>query len=175
MAVFADGLDSWQRLDYQILRDGGISIYRSVKYLDEDVSWLLAKGYNVENFDCSAWETVEMMHEDLQRKLCFPDYYGRNLDALNDCLRSDLVIPEDGGLVVVFRRLDIFVHGADALRAAAEGMLDIFAGAAREALLRGRRLIAIIQSENPGLSFGPLGAVHALWNKREWNQPRNPS
>jgi hypothetical protein len=28
------------------------------------------------------------MHSDLAALLEFPDYYGRNLDALNDCLRD---------------------------------------------------------------------------------------
>ena len=32
------------------------------------------------------WDTPEKAHEALARGLAFPAYYGRNLDALYDCL-----------------------------------------------------------------------------------------
>ena len=34
----------------------------------------------------AAWDTPEKAHADLANALAFPDYYGRNLDALHDCL-----------------------------------------------------------------------------------------
>ncbi len=34
------------------------------------------------------WRTAEQAHDALARGLCFPDYYGRNLDALHDCLTT---------------------------------------------------------------------------------------
>ena len=41
------------------------------------------------------------MHEELKRKLELPDYYGNNLDALNDCLgerrERELIVIEDAG------------------------------------------------------------------------------
>ena len=36
--------------------------------------------------DCHAFENASQVHAFLARELDFPDYYGRNLDALNDCL-----------------------------------------------------------------------------------------
>ena len=39
------------------------------------------------------------MHQELKRKLGLPDYYGGNLDALNDCLgerpERELIVIED--------------------------------------------------------------------------------
>ena len=32
------------------------------------------------------WDTPEKAHDDLAKALSFPEYYGRNLDALHDCL-----------------------------------------------------------------------------------------
>ena len=41
------------------------------------------------------------MHAELKKKLALPDYYGNNLDALNDCLgerrERDLVVIESAG------------------------------------------------------------------------------
>ena len=36
--------------------------------------------------DCSTLETREQLHDALSEALCFPAHYGRNLDALYDCL-----------------------------------------------------------------------------------------
>ncbi len=36
----------------------------------------------------AGWDTPEKAHDALAKALCFPDYYGRNLDALHDCLTS---------------------------------------------------------------------------------------
>ena len=34
----------------------------------------------------ASWDTPEKAHDALAQALSFPDYYGRNLDALHDCL-----------------------------------------------------------------------------------------
>lgn len=36
--------------------------------------------------DCSALADRETLHKTLERELGFPTWYGRNLDALHDCL-----------------------------------------------------------------------------------------
>lgn len=36
--------------------------------------------------DCAALTDRETLHETLERELEFPSWYGRNLDALHDCL-----------------------------------------------------------------------------------------
>ena len=41
------------------------------------------------------------LHEELKEKMAFPDYYGGNLDALNDCLgersERDLIVIRSSG------------------------------------------------------------------------------
>ncbi|MBV7276555.1 barstar family protein [Clostridium sp. PL3] len=41
----------------------------------------------------SKFTNKEALHENLKRELKFPDYYGENLDALWDCLTTDLELP----------------------------------------------------------------------------------
>ena len=62
--------------------------------------WLEERGYEVKSFDAAKWQSEGRMHDDLKTQLGFPDYYGANLDALNDCL-SDLEFAKTGGRVFV--------------------------------------------------------------------------
>ena len=56
--------------------------------------------------DGAAIKTREQLHDALARQLSFPDYYGRNLDALFDCL-TDLAEETELRLV---RRDELFAH-----------------------------------------------------------------
>jgi RNAse (barnase) inhibitor barstar len=49
-------------------------------------------GYTVVSLDASGWAADENLHRDIAAALDFPDYYRRNLDALNDCM-GDVVAP----------------------------------------------------------------------------------
>ncbi|WP_459213789.1 barstar family protein [Paenarthrobacter ureafaciens] len=42
--------------------------------------------YKVVKVDAAAWQSQADLHQDVALALDFPDYYGSNLDALNDCL-----------------------------------------------------------------------------------------
>lgn len=41
----------------------------------------------------SKFKDKEALHENLKRELKLPDYYGENLDALWDCLTTDVKLP----------------------------------------------------------------------------------
>ena len=150
-------------LDYVILREGGISLYRDRRHLDEDVTSLLG-GYSVRTFDCATWHSEATMHANLSTALSFPDYYGNNLDALNEVV-SELIIPDPGGLVVVLLAYDEFASRSFTL---AEAVLDIFSRASHCFLLNGKRFLILVQSNDPKLTFPRLGGSAPGWNPREW-------
>jgi len=110
------------------------------------------------------------MHRALAAALGFPDYYGNNLEALNDCL-GDVAAGEYGapsdatGLVLVLMGFDTF---AASHRSSAQALLDIFAGQARNAALFGHRMFCLVQSGDPKLTFEPVGAMSVEWNDAEW-------
>ena len=56
--------------------------------------------------DGAAIETREQLHDALAKQLSLPDYYGRNLDALFDCLTE---LREETELRLV-RRDELFAH-----------------------------------------------------------------
>lgn len=111
------------------------------------------------------------MHQAIAAALDFPDYYGHNLNALNDCL-GDVACyggyddaPEGAGLVLAFTDYDRF---AAACPRAAQVILDIVAKRARLAAVLQHRLICLVHSNDPDIHFDPVGATPVLWNRDEW-------
>ena len=110
------------------------------------------------------------MHADFSTKLSFPTYYGRNLDAFDDCL-GDLAehdygwTPDVTGLVLVFNRYDEF---AQRRPVTAQKVLDIVARRSRGAMLLGERLIGLVQSDDGQIEFHRVGATNVEWNPAEW-------
>jgi RNAse (barnase) inhibitor barstar len=156
--------DDPQRLDWNLLLHGSIALYHQPHILSDDCTWLHNHGYIITSFDCSTWHDLDALHTAFATELAFPDYYGRNLAALNDCL-SDLTIPDKGGLVLVFSHYN---YVAQQMPDVAWHILDIIASQARYFLLYGRHLLALVQSDNPRLHFEPVGACPVSWNGREW-------
>ncbi len=156
-------------LDYYLMRDGGIAIYHHAQVIDKDVEWLESHGYNIEQFDCTNWKTEKDMLNVLAQKLGFPQSSQSNLDGLNDYL-SDIDVPENGGLVLVFRRYDVFNASHPSI---AWQILDVFSTQSRFFLLFGKHLMVLIQSDDPNIKFNPVGSCPMQWNSKEWmNQKR---
>lgn len=164
MAIFRNETEQFQELDWRLLQNGAITLYRRPQLLEEDVNWLRGHQYRVDRFDCAAWFSQSEMHEALSSCLEFPEYYGRNIDALNDCI-SEIEIPREGGRVLVLNRYDYF---AAKFPDVAWSVLDVMEINSRRLLLFGLRLIILVQSDDPGISFAPVGGRPVMWNIREW-------
>jgi len=162
MAVFEK--EYWKRKDWDLLQNGPISLYYRQEVLQNDLEWLREHDYEIDDFNCGEWQTKLDLHEALADQLDFPGYYGHNLDALNDCL-CDIAVPDQGGRVIVFHQYDWFFK---LLPEVAWHVLDIFASNARIHLLFGKRLIVLVQSDDPRINFKPVGACPVYWNRREW-------
>ena len=139
-------------------------MYWQRRLLETDAQWLVDHAYRLYRFDCDRWSSDQRALVEMGIALEFPDYYGRNLDAFNDCL-GDLEIPVDGGAGIVLLRYD---HFAMQSPVAAQAVLDIIADNARSFMLFGRRLVTLVQSDNPRLSFDAVGATPVMWNSSEW-------
>ena len=170
MATWDADAETTQPVDYRLAQNTFVTMFWSSQLLDETVEWLRSHGYDVVEFDAGAWESDADMYDDVSSGLNFPDRFGRNLDALNDCMR-DVASGDYGwrpaatGLVIVLRAFDAFT-AVDPRTA--QTMLDVFAGRARGAILIGYRLICLVQSNDPRLAFEPVGAMPVMWNDAEW-------
>jgi hypothetical protein len=170
VAVFDPEADLNQDLGFRLLMNTPVTLFWRRSVLDETTQWLVAHGYQVTLLDASSWTTEADLHREVAEALNFPGYYGRNLDALNDCMR-DVVDhdygwgAESAGLALVFTGYDAFSRNCPR---AAQVVLDILADQSRSAALFGQRLMCLVQTNDPQIRFDPVGAVPVSWNGAEW-------
>jgi RNAse (barnase) inhibitor barstar len=157
--VFRDTPDLNERPDWQILQNGWSALYLKPSILDAELVWFRSEGFQIAEMDCENFSSEKEFHAQLKVGLKFPDYYGRNMNALDDCL-SDLTIKEPGFLMV-YRHYDSL--SADF----AYTVLEEFANASRLHMLFGRKLITLIQVNDPHYSLPPVGGCPLIWNRRE--------
>ncbi|MGV9453964.1 barstar family protein [Streptomyces sp. NPDC003635] len=171
MAAFDPDADLSDDPALELMLNSFVTLYWRRSLLDAAVGRLRERGYRVVALDAGAWTEQADMHRDVAAALDFPDYYGRNLDALNDCLR-DVESYEYGttrdatGLVLVFTGYDSFTRVAPDV---AQALLDIVADRARSAALFGHRIMCLVQSDDPDIGFEPVGATAVEWNDAEWS------
>jgi hypothetical protein len=157
-------LDAAFDRDYHLIKNGPVHLFRKDEALDETEAWLARHGYLVHRLDAGAWTNQADFHRNIKAALDFPDYYGHNLDAFNDCLR-DVAVYEYGtdrdatGTVLVFTGYDVFARREPP---AAQVILHVIATQARFAMLFGHRLVCLIQADDPNVRFEPVGATPVL-------------
>lgn len=164
MVSFDNIENCYQRLDYELLRHGGLTLYYNEILLQNDLDWLQAEQYQIHQFSCDRWDSEDDFHKDVSRQLDFPGYYGENLDAFRDCM-AYVEIPDQGGMVLVFRKVNTLSAPMDDTM---WRILDILACTMYDDLLFGRRLIVLLQSDDPEIEIAPVGARGVYWNCKEW-------
>lgn len=164
MSVFKDRLDICNTYDGQILQVGSICKFYRLEVLEQSIKWFIENRYIVYRFNCTNWVTQEAFHDDIRDGLSFPNYYGRNANAFRDCL-SDLAVPDEGGIIIVLQRYDLFT---ERFLEYSQYILDILEDISRYFLLMGKRFITLIQSNNPSISYNDVGGRSVWWNPKEW-------
>lgn len=161
MAPFDLDADLAGDLAFRLAMNSAVTSYQRPEALDDTCAWLTGHGYQLVRLDASTWATQGDFHRDIKAALDFPDYYGANLDAFNDCMR-DVATYDYGasrdttGTVLVFTGYDAFARHEPR---AAQVILDIVAGTARFAMLFGHRMLCLVQSDT---RFDPVGATPVM-------------
>ncbi|MFL5580426.1 MAG: barstar family protein [Gemmatimonadaceae bacterium] len=151
------------RLDFRLLESGAVALYHKKPVLEAHLGWLREHGWRVHGFDCSRWDSADAMHADLRRGLGFADHYRPTLASLVDAL-AELDVTE-GGAALQLVRYDLFVARE---RSLAQTLLDVVETTSRGFLLTGRKLLALVQSDDPRIAFERVGARPVNWNPAEW-------
>jgi hypothetical protein len=152
------------RLDWKLMERGAVALYHKTSILSADVGWFRQERYVIRELEAAGWSTPQAFHDDAKRVLGLPQHYAPNLMAWVDCL-GEMSVPDDGGLVIVFRGYDAFAKSQPHL---AQTILDSIESTSRRFLLTGRRLLALVQSNDPRIRFERVGAMPVTWNPREW-------
>ncbi len=171
MAAFDLDPDQSADVAFNLMINTFVSLFWRAELLDETIRWLRDHDYDVARLDAARWTSEAGLHRDFASALNFPDYYGENLDALNDCLRGVAnyefgTSPKATGLAVVLTGYDSFTA---LFPRVAHQVLDIIAKQARDAMLIGHRMLGLVQSNDPDIDFEPVGATPVLWNPAEWS------
>ncbi len=153
-----------QRLDWQLMERGAVALYNKPHVLAADLGWFRQQRYAIHELDAALWSAPAAFHEAAKRALSFPSHYANNLASWIDCL-AELPVPDDGGMLLVFRRYDAFSRNQPQL---AQTILDSIETTSRRFLLTGRRFLALVQSDDPRVRFERVGALPVTWNPKEW-------
>lgn len=149
----------WQ----SILVNGSVMMFWQQSIMEKFIEGIKNEGFDVYYLDCENWDNSTCLIE-IGKTLQFPNYYGRNLDAFNDCL-SDIVL-NDEGLVLVFKNFDKFNAKCKDI---AYHLLDIIQINSWKLLVGNqKKLIAFLHSNDPRLQIQSVGALPVLWNNEEW-------
>jgi hypothetical protein len=143
-----------------------VELYHDPDGLSAAIERCRQAGWGVVELDAAGWAVADALHDDLSQALGFPQYYGRNLDALADLTqevgRTGAGFPPDatGGALVV-RRVDQFIESD---RRRAEVVVDILAAATSRALHYGWPLALLLQSDDRALRLPPMTGATIEWS-----------
>ncbi len=152
---------------------GLIELYFKASVMNETINRLEADGAATVRVDAGRW-TDDQMLTDLAEALSFPAYFGKNLDALADCL-FDVVSGEYGfDPDSSMRILSIYQFEAYARNAPEQSsaLLEILHDTAILALKLGRPFLVLLQSDDPDLRLPTVGATAIGWNRAEFQRTK---
>jgi RNAse (barnase) inhibitor barstar len=153
----------WEVVWRSLMKNGSIVKYWRQSILEKHVENIRAEGFDVYHFNCELWNKNNCLLE-IGNTLGFPNYYGKNLDAFNDCL-SDIV-PSGEGILLVFNNFDKFNERDNDM---AFHVLDIIQNNSWRLLVENQtKLMAFLHSNDPWLHIQSVGALPVLWNNNEW-------
>ncbi|MDG4833036.1 hypothetical protein O7627_27565 [Solwaraspora sp. WMMD1047] len=147
------------RLDYQLMVHAPVRLVHDRALLDTAVAWLRRHGYHVVVVDAS-WLITAHMFRDLGSALGFVchDQWHCLGEGLDEALAESW--NQTTGFALVLTGFDVFArhHLEDA-----HILLEVIAERAWPAALVGRRLLCLVQSDDPALRLRRIGLWTLPW------------
>lgn len=147
-----------ERVDRSLLRNSAVSLFHDACILSKTCDELRALDYEVSELFCKQGRFQSQISKILQI-----DWTG-NLDTLLDGF-SYYPFPASGKAALVFRDYQKLVSESPQL---AWDTLNLVEYAARDLLLEGKLLIAMVHTTDPRYECKGIGARSAMWNSHEW-------
>jgi hypothetical protein len=154
------------RADWELLAGGAVTLFWRKTLFDAAKAAIRSLDYRLVEVVCT---TSDQFTADLGSGLNWRGQFGYepwtgNLNALNDGLRDPPFGPT-GCLALCLEGFHQLVAENASL---ANGVLEVIEYQSRDQLLLGRRLIALVQTNDGSFSATGLGARGATWNQAEW-------
>ena len=159
-------IDELERPDWPLLQNGAINLYWSHERYENATVSLKKLGYHIIKL---RFDNFEQFKNDISTALKWKQQFGyfpwnESLDALNDGFREEPFNTADNTAFCIER----FHACVSYDRFMATTLLDILERTSRNHLLFGKRLIGLIQTDDPEFDCSGLGGATAHWNEAEW-------
>lgn len=158
VAAFDRETDAGQ-LDYQLMIRSPVRLVHKRALLHDIVAWLRQQDYCVVSVDAS-WLVTSHMFRDLAAALGYTchDQWHCLAEGLSEAVLDAL--SRSAGFALVLTGFDVFAgsHNDDA-----QTLLEVVAEEAWPSALLGRRVMCLVQSDDPGLHLRRLGTWLVPW------------
>ncbi len=150
---------------------GLVELYYRAEVLNRAIEELEKRDAAVVRLDAGGWSRDTALVA-LADALDFPDHFGRNLDALSDCLFD--VVSGNCGFGDSRGTRVLAIYQFDSLATAdptfAHQLTEILFESAIMGLKLGRPFLVALQSDDPDLSLPSVGTTHIGWNGAEFGR-----
>ncbi len=163
MTFFGRDPEQQERLDFRLLQFGPVVLYNQSTVLDRDIADVAKLGYEPRRLDLESADAGSF-HDLIASALKFPDYYGRNLDALSDCV-SELPYTFESDLLLVLDSFDVFFRRDERF---AHAVLDVLWCNALRNQLVGHTTLVFARSADPRIQVPSVGSADIYWNPTEF-------
>lgn len=155
-------------LDIRTLAYGPVAKYYDKGLWETDLTWYEEQGYKTYFFDASKWYTIDDFYSDLHEKFEFASYFGRNWGAVDDLI-SEVDRGKSGNVLVAIENYDAWYRED---KPNAQIFLEVLADQTYSYLVHGRKLVTLIQSNDPKLNVKEVGSKRIGWNWVEWDNKK---
>jgi RNAse (barnase) inhibitor barstar len=144
---------SFGQHDWRLFLNSPTVMYHDLDVLSRHASQLEEQGYRVLVFDCATWQDEAAMHNALSNALTFPEYYGSNLDALDECLATFVIDPFQIGVILALLHFDSLIGNVGFRDSTPRVLLELIQSSSRRHLLLGERLMALVHLQNSDVTI----------------------
>ncbi|WP_304164318.1 hypothetical protein [Phenylobacterium aquaticum] len=158
--------DADHRADWPLLRDGAVTLFWRKSLFEEAKASLNSLSYALTSIQCT---TIGQFTTDLGNALRWEKQFGYspwsgNLNALAEGVAT-VDFPPSLCVALAFEH---YHHVVAQDAEFGHGVLDVIEYQARNHLAAGRRMIALVQTDDADFVADNLGKRRAMWNWAEW-------
>lgn len=154
------------RYDWRLLHWGAVNLYWRMEIFESDIAELVELNYRIIRL---RFDNASQFQNDLSAALKWREQFGYfpwtgNLNALNDGFKCEPLESADDNAICI-ENYNALVRDDEQLSVELLNMIEYHS---RNYLLLGKRLIGLVQTNDPAFYCRNIGGRRANWNQAEW-------